>query len=107
MSDFTRRQGFDAEHRRLLRNAGITGRELAKTRYHKGEKVTQAFLVIGSILLAILILACQPAHSCEQDPSKLSPELRKAYEQLKAAEKEIPGMKVSIRCYEKEAGNDN
>lgn len=36
-----------------------------------------------------------------QDPSKLSEDMRQAYEQLKELEKEIEGFSVSIRCTER------
>ena len=36
-----------------------------------------------------------------QDPDKLSPKLREAYFELKELEKEIEGMTVSIRCWNK------
>lgn len=61
------------------------------------------FVFVGIVLATAIIFFCVSverawgADDC-QDPDKLSPELRAAYYQLKEAEKEIPGMKVSIRC---------
>lgn len=53
------------------------------------------FYVIGVIVANLVLLACFCAHADDkcQDPSKLSPKMKKAYYQLKKA-----GLDVSIRC---------
>ena len=52
---------------------------------------------IGLAALMLLIAAVAQADDC-QDPEKLTPELKKAYYELKELEEEIQGMTVAIRC---------
>lgn len=56
------------------------------------------FYIIASLIVTALFLGVvlASADTC-QDPSKLSPKMKKAYYQLKKAEKEA-GFKVSIKC---------
>ncbi len=57
------------------------------------------FYIIASLIVTALFLGVVLAHASDkcQDPSKLSPKMKKAYYQLKKAEKEA-GFKVSIKC---------
>lgn len=58
--------------------------------------------LILAIIFAITFLAIKPAHAenC-QDPSTLSPKMKKAYYELKKASQELGGFKVSIECQSK------
>jgi hypothetical protein len=60
-------------------------------------------VVVAAILATILFYgtALCFADDC-QDPSKLDPQMQKAYYQLKEASKQLGGFSVSIRCTTKE-----
>ncbi len=63
------------------------------------ESVFSASILIGSIVLAVIMLFLAPkAHAACNDPNNLSPELKKAYYELKKASQEMGGFTVSIKC---------
>lgn len=77
-----------------------TWQEEEERRAHlKAFYVMGAILLFGIIILALIFVPQAHAENC-QDPDKLPENLKIAYYQLKKAEKDIPGMTVSIRRIE-------
>lgn len=59
------------------------------------------FIVGLCIFVGVLVLGVALAFGQDkcQDPSTLSPQLKKAYYELKKASTELGGFSVSIKCY--------
>ncbi len=66
--------------------------------FESEEMKLYKFYIIGVLVVNMVVMGVVLAHASDcQDPSKLSPKMKKAYYQLKKAEKEA-GFKVSIKC---------
>lgn len=69
-------------------------------------KQNYAGIILGICLLlalAFLIFGATFVNASDkcQDPNTLTPQMKKAYYELKKASEELGGFRVSIKCYEK------
>ena len=58
----------------------------------------RTFVLILLFVLTVLFCGISRADNC-QDPDTLSPQMKKAYYELKRASDELGGFSVSIKCY--------
>ena len=58
----------------------------------------RAFVLMALFLLTLLFCGISRADNC-QDPDTLTPQMKKAYYELKRASDELGGFSVSIKCY--------
>lgn len=67
------------------------------------NKLPKSRNVISEILMPFFLLGIgvfiTDCHANCKDPNKLSPQMRKAYFELKKSSKELGGFSVGIRCY--------